>query len=76
METLSISLESLDKNIVRKLDLVNKSNTELSLQVIPGMSQRITALENQGIQSLLSNFRENSVKHFRKSHCLQEHWIQ
>ena len=76
IEALSKSLESLDKNIGRKLDLVNKSNTELSLQVIPGMSQRITALENQGIQSLLSYFSEHSVKHFRKSHCLQEHWIK
>ena len=51
-EALSRNLESLDKNIGRKLDLVNKSNTELALQVIPGMSQRITALENQGTQSL------------------------
>ena len=52
IETLYKGLESLDKNIGRKLDLVNKSNTELSLQVIPDMSQRITALENQGTQSL------------------------
>ena len=51
-EALSKSLESLEKNIGRKLGLVNKSITELSLKVIPDMSQRITALENQGIQSL------------------------
>ena len=51
IEALSKSLELLDKNIGRKLDLVNKSNTELSLQVIPDMSQRITALGIRGTHS-------------------------
>ena len=80
IETLSKSLESLDKNIGRKLDLVNKSNTELSFQVIPDMSQRITTLEKQGIQSLSPLCEplilSNSVIGLRKSHCIQEHWMQ
>ena len=71
IEALSKSLESLDKNIGRKLDLVNKSNTELSLQVIPGMSQRITALENQGTHMYrvfplsTTYFSKHSVKYLR-----------
>ena len=78
IETLSKALESLDKNIGRKLDLVNKSNTMLSLQVIPDMSQRITVLK--GTQSLSPLYQPlilaNSVKHLGKSYCLQEHWIR
>ena len=55
IEALSKSLESLDKNIGTKLGLVNKSITELSLQV-KTLSQRITALEIQGKHSQIQDF--------------------
>ncbi|KAJ7380290.1 hypothetical protein OS493_011006 [Desmophyllum pertusum] len=47
IETLSKTVESLDENIKRKLDLMNKSNAGLSVKV-QAMSQRLTTLERQG----------------------------
>jgi len=42
------TVESLQEHMRRKLDLMNKSNAVLSVQV-EAMSQRLTTLEKQGI---------------------------
>ena len=48
---LNNKVQSLEKHVGRKLDLINKSNAVLSVQV-QAMSQRLTALEKQGIRSI------------------------
>ena len=47
---LNSKVQSLEKHMGRKLDLINKSNAALSAQV-QAMSQRLTTLEKQGIRS-------------------------
>ena len=47
---LNNKIQSLEKHMGRKLDLINKSNAALSAQV-QAMSQRLTTLEKQGIRS-------------------------
>ena len=47
---LNNKIQSLEKHMGRKLDLINKSNAALSAQV-QAMSQRFTTLEKQGIRS-------------------------
>ena len=46
--SLENTVESLQEHMRRKLDLMNKSNAVLSVQV-QAMSQRLTTLEKQGI---------------------------
>ena len=46
MEALSKSVDTLDKNIERKLDLVNKSNADLFVQ-FQGMSQSYEKTRNE-----------------------------
>ena len=45
--SLNNTIQSLEKHMGRKLDLMNKSNAALSVQV-QAMSQRLTTLEKQG----------------------------
>ena len=63
--TLSKTVESLDERIEKKLDLLNKSNTAMSVQV-QAMSQRLTALESRGLYKsspwTLSSMRDIGVE--------------
>lgn len=46
--SLENTVQSLDEHMGRKLELMNKSNAALSVQV-QAMSQRLTTVEKQGI---------------------------
>ena len=48
--SLNNKVQSLEKHMGRKLDLMNKSNAVLSAQV-QAMSQRLTTLVQQGIRA-------------------------
>ena len=48
--SLENTVESLEKHMGKKFDLMNKSNAALSVQV-QAMSQRLTTLEKQGTQA-------------------------
>ena len=48
--SLNNKVQSLEKHMGKKLDLINKSNAALSVQV-QAMSQRLTTLEKQGIRA-------------------------
>ena len=50
LQSLSAKDEKFSEYIERKLDLMNKSNAALSMQV-QAMSQRLTTLERQGIHT-------------------------
>ena len=51
INALSKMVKSLDERSEKKLDLLNKSNTAMSLQ-IQVLSQRIATLENQGAHTV------------------------
>ena len=47
-------VKSLDERIEKKLDLLNKSNAAMSVQV-QTLSQRLATLENQGTATILTS---------------------
>ena len=51
VNALSKIVKSLDERLEKKLDLLNKSNTAMSLQ-IQVLSQRLATLENQGTHTV------------------------